>query len=416
MNGIGHNTGVRLTSWGVKALTHMAEKTWNSDLEKNAALATSNSSMAGKGSPSLPTKERLVSLDTFRGFIMLWLAGGTAVMRSLHAIEKNPVINLLVYEFDHTPWQGLRFYDCIWPSFMLMVGISIPFAVAKRSKTQSESEIRWHALRRATVLFLLGSVRESVFLGHPYLIELSSALQPIAIAYLVTFLIVRKSVRVQAAVASLILVGYGFVLALVPAPGIAAGTYALNHNLVNYVDLVFLRPHWQVWPYAPEGWGTILSTIPTISTTIFGLMIGELLMSPRSKSAKVKIIASAGIGGVALGWLLSPFIPVVMKMWTTSYGVMTAGWACLMFAFFFWFIDLRGYKRWATPLVVIGMNAIFIYMFMSIIPVGKIVGVFSHPIATRLGSLGELFSALAVLVVAWLLLFWMYKRKIFIKV
>lgn len=393
----------------------MAEKASELSLEKDAALATTNSSMEGKASLTLPTKDRLVSLDAFRGFIMLWLAGGAVVIRSLHSVGTNPVFNLLVYEFNHTPWIGLRFEDCIWPSFMLMVGISIPFAVVKRSRTQSESEIRWHALRRATVLFLLGSVRQSLFLGHPYLIELSSALQPIAIAYLVAFLLAKKSVRIQAAVASAILIGYAFLLAFVGAPGIPAGTYQLNHNLVNYVDLVFLRPHWQVWPDAPQGWGTILSTIPTISTTIFGLMIGELLMSGRSKNTKAKIIAIAGVAGIALGWILSPFIPVVMKMWTTSYGVMTGGWACLMFAFFFWFVDVRGHKKWTLPLVVIGMNAIFIYMFMSVIRIRKIVGVFSHPIAARLGSFGGLFSALSVFAVAWLLLFWMYKRKIFIK-
>jgi predicted acyltransferase len=393
----------------------MATKVSNPNLGKKGAGPEAGKTRRADTPQVTPTKERLVSLDAFRGFIMLWLAGGDAIIRSLHMVGRNPVFNFLVYEFNHTPWRGLRFYDCIWPSFMLMVGISIPFAVAKRSKTQSESQIMWHAVRRAIILFLLGSVRESVFLGHPYLIELSSALQPIAIAYLVAFLISRKSVRLQVAVASVILIGYALLLAFVGAPGIPAGTYELNHNLVNYVDLVYLNPHWQVWPYAPEGWGTILSTIPTVSTTIFGLIIGELLMSSRSKTAKVKIIAAAGISGIALGWILSPFIPVVMKMWTTSYAVMTAGWASLMFAFFFWFIDVRGNKRWTLPLVVIGMNAIFIYLFMSIIPVGKIVGVFSAPIAAKLGSFGDLFSALSVFAVAWLLLFWMYKRNIFIK-
>jgi predicted acyltransferase len=388
----------------------------DSDLEKESAIPLLTKPMAGDSSLVAPTKERLVSLDTFRGFIMLWLAGGTEVMRSLHTAGKNPVFNLLAYEFDHTPWQGLRFYDCIWPSFMLMVGISIPFAVAKRSKTQSQNQIRGHAVERAVILFLLGSIRESVFLGHPYLIELSSALQPIAIAYLAAFLLAKKSVRIQAAVASLILIGYALLLAFVSAPGIPAGTYELNHNLVNYVDLFFLRQHWQVWPYAPEGWGTILSVIPTISTTILGLIIGELLMSSRSKNDKAMIVAIVGVAGVTLGWVLSPFIPVVMKMWTTSYGVMTAGWACLMFAFFFWFIDVRGHKSWTLPLVVIGMNAVFIYMFMSVVHVGKIVGVFADPIAAKLGSWGELFSALSVLLAAWLLLLWMYRRKIFIKV
>jgi predicted acyltransferase len=393
----------------------MATTVSNPNLGKDGPGPEASKSAGTDASPATPKKERLVSLDAFRGFIMLWLAGGDAVIRSLHTVGRNPVFNFLVYEFNHTPWRGLRFYDCIWPSFMLMVGISIPFAVAKRSKNQTESQIMWHAVRRAMVLFLLGSIRESLFLGHPYLIELSSALQPIAIAYLAAFLLSRKSIRTQAAVASVILIGYALLLALVGAPGIPAGTYELNHNLVNYVDLIYLSPHWQVWPYAPEGWGTILSTIPTISTTIFGLMIGELLMSSRSKTTKAKIIAAAGVSGIALGWILSPFIPVVMKMWTTSYGLMTAGWASLMFAFFFWFIDARGHKRWTLPLVVIGMNAIFIYLFMSIIPVGKIVGVFSAPIAAKLGSFGDLFSALSVFAVAWLLLFWMYKRNIFIK-
>ena len=392
----------------------MATNVSDSDLENGVAIPTVNKPMPSEAALLAPTKERLVSLDTFRGFIMLWLAGGAEVMRSLHAVGNNYILNLLVYEFDHTPWQGLRFYDCIWPSFMLMVGISIPFAVARRSKTQSETQMTWHAVKRATVLFLLGSIRESLSLGHPYLIELSSALQPIAIAYLAAFLLAKKSVRIQVAVASLILIGNALLLAFVPAPGIRAGTYELNHNLVNYVDLLFLRQHWQVWPYAPEGWGTILSTIPTVSTTILGLIIGELLMSSRSKKRKVSIIAATGVACVTVGWILSPFIPVVMKMWTTSYGVMTAGWACIIFASLFWFIDVRGHKEWAMPVVVIGMNAIFIYLFMSIISMGKIVGVFASPIAAKLGPFGELFSALSVLLAAWLLLFWMYRRKIFI--
>jgi predicted acyltransferase len=383
--------------------------------EKDRALAAASPNATGDASLFAPTRERFVSLDTFRGFIMLWLAGGAEVIRSLHALGKNPILNLLDYEFDHSTWQGLRFYDCIWPSFMLMAGISIPFAVASRSRTQTQRQIMWHAVKRATVLFLLGSLRQSVWLGHPYLLELSSALQPIAIAYLVAFLLARMSVRIQAAVASLILIGYALLLAFVPAPGVPAGTYELNHNLVNYVDVLLLRQHWQVWPYAPEGWGTILSTIPTISTTILGLIIGELLMSSRSTSAKARIIAVVGVAGVTLGWILNPYIPVIMKMWTTSYGVMSAGWACLMFAFFLWLIDVRGHQQWTLPLVVIGMNAVFIYMFMSIISLGDILDNFTHPIAVRLGSGGELFSSLAVLLVAWLLLFWMYKRKIFIK-
>src|SRR5947208_1274703 len=301
------------------------------DAEEKVAAAPSE--LTGKASALAQAGEgRLVSLDTFRGFIMFWIIGGEALAVGLQALKPNLLLNALVYELNHTPWQGLRFYDCIWSSFMLMVGMSIPLSYARRSASETYSDMLLHALKRAAVLFLLGSVRESAFLGSPYLIELSSALQPIAIAYLVGLLLVRKSPRFQIAVGALILTGYGLLLALVPAPGIPAGTYQLNHNLVNAVDVALLRDHWLRWPYAPEGWGTVLSTIPTVSTTILGMIVGESLTSARGKQAKLKSIVVTGLSCLVLGYALSPFIPVIMKMWTTSYGLVSAGWACLMFA------------------------------------------------------------------------------------
>src|SRR5881409_2184604 len=195
----------------------MATNVSDSDLENGVAIPTVNKPMPSEAALLAPTKERLVSLDTFRGFIMLWLAGGAEVMRSLHAVGNNYILNLLVYEFDHTPWQGLRFYDCIWPSFMLMVGVSVPLSFAKRSRTQTYAQLLGHAVKRFAVLFLLGSLRQSIHSGAPYWVELSSALQPIAIAYLAAFLLVRRSQRLQAAVGGLILVAYTVILTAVPA-------------------------------------------------------------------------------------------------------------------------------------------------------------------------------------------------------
>ena len=297
-----------------------------------------------------------------------------------------------------------------------MVGLSIPLSFAKRSLTQTYRQQLGHTVRRAVVLFLLGSVRESVSLGSPYLVELSSALQPIAIAYLVAFLMVRKSWRFQASVGALILAGYAFLLAFVAAPGIAAGTYALNHNLVHHVDIALLgQKHWDIWPYALEGWGTVLSTIPTISTTILGLLLGELLMSSRPKQIKARPIGGIGLSCLALGYILSPFVPVVMKLWTTSYGLLSAGWACLMFLFFYWVIDVRARRRSSFPFAVIGANAIFIYIFRSLIHLGLIVSVFTQGIGRLLPRSGVLAQEVAVIVVEWLILFWMYKRRIFIR-
>src|SRR5579864_2534764 len=189
--------------------------------------------------------ERLGSLDAFRGFVMLWIIGGEGLMVGLAALGHNRVIDAVVYELSHTPWQGLRFYDCIWPSFMLMVGVSVPFSFAKRSPIQTHHQQLAHAAKRAIVLFLLGSLRESVLIGSPYLIELSSALQPIAIAYFVAVLVVRKSWRFQALLGAAILAGYGLVLAFLGAPGISAGSYQYNHNLVHWVDIALLgQVHW----------------------------------------------------------------------------------------------------------------------------------------------------------------------------
>ena len=366
--------------------------------------------------PAAVTSERLGSLDAFRGFVMLWIIGGEGLMAGLAALGHIRVIEGVIYELSHTPWQGLRFYDCIWPSFMLMVGVSVPLSFRKRSLTQTYHQQLAHAAQRAIVLFLLGSVRESVLIGSPYLIELSSALQPIAIAYFVAFLVVRKSWRFQATLAALILAAYGLVLAFIPAPGIPAGSYQFNHNLVHWVDIALLgQIHWDRWPFASEGWGTVLSTIPTISTTLLGLLIGEFLMTQRSKQRKAKFVGSLGILCIVVGYAISPLVPVVMKMWTTSYGLASAGWACLMLLFFYWLIDIRGYRKWAFPLTVIGTNAIFIYMFSSLVHLGPMVAVFTQGISRILPNSGLLFQQVAILAVEWLILFWMYKRRIFIK-
>ena len=369
-----------------------------------------------QGMPLTAAPERLGSLDAFRGFVMLWIIGGEGLMAGLAALGHNRVVEAIVYQLNHTPWQGLRFYDCIWPSFMLMVGVSVPLSFAKRSLAETYHQQLAHAAKRAIVLFLLGSLRESVSMGSPYLIELSSALQPIAIAYFVAVLVVRKSWRFQAALAAAILAGYGLVLALIPAPGVPAGSYQFNHNLVHSVDIAVLgQVHWDRWPYASEGWGTVLSTIPTIATTLLGLLIGEWLMTTRSKQSKAKLIGATGLACLVVGYAVSFVVPVVMKMWTSSYGLMSAGWACLMLLFFYWIIDVHGYRRWAFPLTVIGMNAIFIYMFTSLLHLDPIVDPFAREIAKVWPNAEQLFQQLAVLAIEWLILFWMYKRKIFLK-
>jgi predicted acyltransferase len=377
--------------------------------------ANTSQEQAAPKTPVRAASERLLSLDAFRGFTMFWIAGGGFLMAGFQHLGQNAVISLIVHELHHTPWIGLRFYDCIWPSFMLMVGVSVPLAFAKRATTENYNQQLAHAIRRAVILFLLGSVRESISLNHPYLIELSSALQPIAIAYLVAVLVARKSWRFQVSLAGIILAVYALVLAFVPAPGIPGGTYVLNHNLVHYVDMKLLGAHYNVWPMTGEGWGTVISTIPVISTTLFGLVIGELLLTSLPKVTKAKVIGGMGVLFLILGFGLSPIIPIEMKMWTTTYGLATAGVACLEFLFFFWLVDMAGYRKWCVIFTPFGMNAVFIYMATSLISFRAGTEVFTHPIALHLGRGGVLFDAVGALAVEWLILFWMMKRRILVK-
>ena len=356
-----------------------------------------------------------MSLDVFRGFIMFWIVGGaTVVNRFLELIGDNSVTRLFAQQLNHSNWQGCTFEDLIWPSFMFMVGVSLPFAFAKRVKLgQSYSTIFFHAAKRTVFLFLLGSVRASVSAKQPYLIELSSALQPIAIAYFVSFLLLRRSVKVQATVAGSILLGYWLILAFVPAPGIEAGSLIKNSNLVTALDNMILgRSH-------PDGWGTLLCTVPTISTTIFGVMIGELLRSSRTSKNKMAVLGIAGTCGVLIGLGLHySFLPSIMKLWTSSYGILSGGWACLMLLFFYWIVDVLGWRKWGFGFTVIGMNAIAIYMGVSLFGsnISRMLKIFIDGTVSMLGVVGPLFEAACIFGVRWLILFWMYRRKIFIKV
>jgi predicted acyltransferase len=356
---------------------------------------------------------RLVSLDAMRGFTMFWIIGGASLIETLGHFGHSGITDFLVRQVDHSAWEGLRFYDCIWPGFMLMVGVSIPFSFAKRSLTQSYPLMLRHAIERFIILFLLGSLRESVSLGSPRLIELSSALQPIAVAYLVSFLLVRRSWKFQAAVGLLILLIYGLAQALIPVPGAGPGSYLKDANLVWFVDRALLPGRIGDSVFL-EGWGTLISMIPPISTTILGLLMGRLLMSSRQPYDKIKILAVTCAGVLALGYVVSIFVPVVMKMWTVSYGLISAGWACTVLLIFYCVIDVLGHRKWAFLFVVIGMNALAVYLSDTVMRLSTITHVFTRDLADLMGSFGPFFAALIYLGLEWAILYWMYKRRIFL--
>ncbi|MDP3071770.1 MAG: hypothetical protein Q8N18_15875 [Opitutaceae bacterium] len=349
---------------------------------------------------------RLHSLDAFRGFTMFWLMGGKALVVALSALAG---LEFVRYQLSHSAWEGVRYYDLVWPSFMLMVGVSIPFSFAMRSRTQTRGQLMRDAWKRAAVLFLLGSLRESLSDGVPRLVELSSALQPIALAYLVASYLATRPLKLQIGVAAGILLGYALLLAFVRTPTIHAGTYEINKNLVTAFDEQVLgRSH-------RDGWGTLLSAIPSVATTVVGLLFGQVLMSGTAPKAKLKVFVLTGLGCLVAGFAISPVVPVIMKLWTTSYALVATGWACVFFSLFYWVIDLRGWRSWAFPFVVIGVNALAAYLLNTIIPISRIVGTFTKPLVPALGIFGPVLSSGAVFFAGWLILLWLYRRKIYLR-
>lgn len=356
--------------------------------------------------PTAAPTARLVSLDAMRGFTMFWLMGGKAFVLAVSGLLG---LGFVRYQLTHSAWEGVRYYDLIWPSFMLMVGVSIPYSFARRSLAQTRGQLLRDAWKRAAILFLLGSLRESLSDGVPRLIELSSALQPIAIAYLATAYLSGCSLRVHIGVAAGIFAGYALLLAGVGMAGIEAGTYEMNRNLVTAFD------QWSIGRAHKDGWGTVLSTIPTIATTIVGAIFGQVLRSESSPGTKLRVFLLTGVGCLATGYALSPVVPIIMKLWTTSYGLVATGWACLSFSLFYWVIDVRGWRSWAFPLTVIGVNALAAYLLNTIVPLGRIVGTFTKPLVPLLGGFGPVLATGAAFGAGWLILFWLYRKKLYLR-
>jgi predicted acyltransferase len=299
---------------------------------------------------------RLRSLDVFRG---LTIAGMILV--------NNPGTWRAVYRpLTHADWHGWTPTDLIFPFFLFVVGVSITLAVAPRlERHEPMLGLAARIVRRSVILFALG-----LFLaGFPDFnlatIRIPGVLQRIAVCYLATALLFLSStVRIQSAVMTGLLLGYWALMTLVPVPGFGAGDLGKEGNLAAYFDRTLLGPHlWRAGKvYDPEG---MLSTLPAIATTLAGVLTGHWLRSSRSASAKVRGMAAAGVAGIVLGLLWNRWFPINKALWTSSYVVFTAGAALLGLACCFWLVEVRQRRRWATPFLVFGMNAIAAFVLST---------------------------------------------------
>lgn len=352
------------------------------------------------------------------------------------------VAQWLAFGLDHVPWTGFGPWDLIQPSFMFMVGVALPFSVAsRRARGDSFASQLAHAIRRALILILLGIFLRSQGRPQTYF-TFEDVLTQIGLGYVVLFLLAHARPRTQWIAAGVILfatwlafvlyplppAGYDTALVGVPADwphhlrGFAAH-WDKNTNLANRVDQWFLNlfPRESPFVYNRGGY-TTLNFVPSLATMIFGLLAGELLRGADSARDRLRRLAAYGVAGIALGAVLhfAGVCPLVKRIWTPSWAIFSAGWAALFLAFFFYVVDVRGWRRWTLPFLVVGMNSIAMYVIVHVAERYTAEALRTHLGKGTFQVFGAAYEPILVggtsLLIFWLMLYWMYRRKIFIRI
>ena len=361
---------------------------------------------------------RLVSLDVFRG---ITIAGMVLV--------NNPGTWEYVYgPLQHASWHGWTPTDLVFPFFLFIVGVAIPLAFGKRLESGgSKRDIYLKIVKRTLIIFAIG-----LFLnGFPYFglaeYRIPGVLQRIAVCYFFASIIfLNAKVRTQFAITIALLVGYWLALKFIPAPGYAAGDLTKEGSLPSYIDRIVFGKH--VWSqarvYDPEG---LLSTIPAIATTMIGVFTGQWLRTEKTRVDKAAGMFVVGAVCVAIGWAWNAFFPINKALWTSSYVLFTGGLALQFLALCYWLIDIQGYRRWAKPFEVFGMNAIALYvgaglmasLFGEIKVGGTTLGgwIYENLFASWASPINASLAFAISFVLVWLALMWiLYRQKIFLKV
>lgn len=377
-------------------------------------------------------QQRLLSLDAFRG----------ATIAGMILVNNPGTWSAIYPQLRHAAWDGWTFTDFIFPFFLWIVGVAMTLSFAKRVQQGADkTHLLLHVFRRALIIFGLGLFLNGFPFGlvstHDFswaTIRIPGVLQRIAVCYLLASTIFLYSgVRAQVFWIVGILASYWLVLKLVPVPGFGAGGLDMEGNLCRFVDSHLLAGHtWRGAPvpgFDPEG---LLSTIPAIATTLLGALTGHFIRSERSREEKTAWMFVAGNFLLLLGAILDMWMPINKNLWTTSYVIFMAGWANVCLAMFYWLIDVQGHTKWATPFVIYGMNAITVFVLSGIVgrtmwlirwttAEGTTVDLKTFlyqtvfvPLASPLNA--SLLFAISFISVMYLVVWFMWKKKWFLKV
>ena len=372
--------------------------------------------------PTEPVKTpapRLASLDALRGFDMFWIVGGGTLATALSGYVAWPWLDWVVEHLEHKKWDGFAYYDLIFPLFLFIAGVAMPFSLTRRLEDgERKRRLYVRVFRRAALLVLLGFIYNGLLRFDWETMRYPSVLGRIGLAYLFAALIVlRFGVISQFIWLVVILLGYWAAMTLIPVPGHGAGVLTMEGSLAGYVDRAVLPGRLYKEVHDPEG---LLSTIPAIGTALLGALAGALLRARRPGPILTTIIlAAAGWACLEIGELWNLTFPINKNLWTSSFALVAGGRSLLLLAGFYFVIDVCRLEFLVFPFIVIGMNPITIYLCAH----GLID--FQHTTQALFGGALEHYAqeplrpvlwALSVLLVEWLFLFFLYRKKVFLRV
>ncbi|MER0440279.1 DUF5009 domain-containing protein [Emticicia sp. W12TSBA100-4] len=391
----------------------------------------------------MPVLTRLSSADVYRGFVMLLMMAEVLHFGEVsEALPESSFWSFLAFHQDHVEWVGCSLHDMIQPSFSFLVGVVLPYSIASRLTQESSfNKVLFHALKRSLILILLGIFLRSQYKTQTYF-TFEDTLSQIGLGYPFLFLLGFRSQKVQISALVIILVGYWLAFALYPltdanfdyaSVGVAkdwehnltgfAAHWNKNTNFAWAFDQWFLNLFPREKPFIRNGGGySTLSFIPTLGTMILGLLAGNILKSDIIPQEKLKKFIILGVSGLVIGLILNRLgiCPNVKRIWTPTWVIFSGGLCFLFLAFFYWIIDIKEKTNWAYFLKVIGMNSIAAYC------IADALGVYiSKSLKIHLGEnyatiFGLPYQSLVhgglMLLIYWLILNWMFKKKIFIKI
>lgn len=364
------------------------------------------------------TTQRLVSIDALRGFDMLMIAGLGAVIHQLDGKTGLAWVDAVAKQFVHPAWFGFTFYDCIFPLFLFLAGVSIPFSLAKAiEQGVPKAQLYRKAFTRLLILIVLGMLDKNAPLPvfDPHQIRLGSVLGRIGLAGFVSVVLYLNlsSMKRLGVVIGILLVYYA-ALFLIPAPGFGAGDLSFEGNLVGWFDRTFLPGRLLQKTYDELG---LLTQFPAMCLTMLGVLAGEVMKdSAMSEGKKFTRLVLASVACLTLGLMWSLHFPIAKRLWTSSFILVTSGISFALLALFYSVIDILKLRRWAFPFVVVGMNSLTIYLVYHFVDFGHTSKLLFAGLYQPLDPKwhGVLESTGALLLV-WCFLYTLYRRKIFFK-